>query len=321
MINIHKKTLQDLEFPTVLEQVSNYCITELGKNEVLKIQAFSSSDEAILALNEVSEYVSSFENDNSIPNHGFDAISEDLKLLSIENTVLSIEAFRKIATIVSLSNGLISFFKKFKEYYPVLFQKASLLELNTIIPEQIDKVIDRHGEVKDDASDTLFLIRKDLKTVRSKLNSSFAKALGVYNGLDYLDDIKETVMENKRVLAVKAMHRRKVKGAILGSSKTGSIVYIEPETTLQFQRELNNLEFEETEEINKILKSLTNQIREYHPLLSEYQAYLIHVDLIYAKAKYADSLNAVLPNISKTNKLLLHEAYHPLLYLANYARS
>ena len=45
------------------------------------------------------------------------------------------------------------------------------------------------------------------------------------------------------------MYRRKVKGAIMGGSKTGSIVYIEPETTLQYSRELNNLEYEEGEEV------------------------------------------------------------------------
>jgi hypothetical protein len=49
------------------------------------------------------------------------------------------------------------------------------------------------------------------------------------------------------------MYRRKVKGSILGSSKTGSIAYIEPEATLRYSRELNNLEYEEREEITRIL--------------------------------------------------------------------
>ena len=80
------------------------------------------------------------------------------------------------------------------------------------------------------------------RSLKSKINSSFSSALNSYSSFDYLDDIRETVVENRRVLAVKAMYRRKVKGSILGSSKTGSIVYIEPETTLQYHRELNNLE-------------------------------------------------------------------------------
>ncbi|MBT8265081.1 MAG: DNA mismatch repair protein MutS [Bacteroidia bacterium] len=317
MIKIHEKSLLDLEFPTVLEQVAQYAITELGQAEVLAIEPFSNSEIAISALKELNEYVASYENDHKIPNHGFDDLLEEIKLLGIENTILEIESFRKIAAIVKLSNALITFFEKFKDYYPTLYLRSSKLEVNTLIPKEIDLVIDKYGEVKDDASETLFSIRKDLKAVRSKLNSSFTKALSTYNTQGYLDDIKESVVENKRVLAVKSMYRRKVKGAILGSSKTGSIVYIEPETTLTYQRNLNNLEYEESEELKKILKVLTEIIREYKPLLEAYQQFLIAIDLIYAKAKYAHSMNAVLPILSDEKIVELKEAYHPLLYLNN----
>jgi DNA mismatch repair protein MutS2 len=136
-----------------------------------------------------------------------------------------------------------------------------------------------------------------------------------------LDDIRESVVENKRVLAVKAMNRRKVKGAIMGGSKTGSIVYIEPETTLQYSRELNNLEYDEKEEVIKILKELTDYLRLYLPLLEDYQAFLTKLDVIGAKAKYARSMNAILPEIAEDKTLFLKDAFHPLLYLTNKAKN
>ena len=317
MVNIHQKTLQDLEFNTVLQQASAYCLTELGQNALLNTEPYKSIPDAILSLKEVHEYISSFENDNSIPNHGFDDISEALKMLQIENTILDIESFRRINHLVTTTNALIKFFAKFHEYYPVLNDQISQLDENKTIPKHIDSVIDRFGEVKDDASEALYKLRKQIGKIRSKLNSSFSKALSNYQGLDYLDDIKETVVDNKRVLAVKAMFRRKVKGAILGSSKTGSIVYIEPESTLTHQRELDNLLYEEHEEINRILKELTALIRAFHPELSAFQSYLVQLDIIQAKAKYGLSMNAVLPEISKDRSLYLKDAYHPLLYLAN----
>ena len=113
------------------------------------------------------------------------------------------------------------------------------------------------------------------------------------------------------------MYRRKVKGAIMGGSKTGSIVYIEPETTLNYSRELNNLEYEEKEEVIKILKELTDYIRLFLPLLNQYQEFLIKIDVISAKAKYARSMNAILPEISEERCIYLRDAYHPLLYLTN----
>ncbi|MEO8934066.1 MAG: DNA mismatch repair protein MutS, partial [Xanthomarina sp.] len=100
-------------------------------------------------------------------------------------------------------------------------------------------------------------------------------------------------------------------------SKTGSIVYIEPEITLRHTRELNNLEYEEHEEVIRILKNLTNFIRPFSSLLKQYQEFLTQIDVISAKAKYAESLNAVLPEISEDRELILRDAYHPLLYLSN----
>ncbi|WP_372938766.1 DNA mismatch repair protein MutS, partial [Seonamhaeicola sp.] len=103
----------------------------------------------------------------------------------------------------------------------------------------------------------------------------------------------------------------------MGSSKTGSIVYIEPETTQQYSRELNNLEYEEKEEIIRILKEVTNFIRPFAPLLKDSQDFLIQLDVIAAKAKYARSMNAILPEITEERNLFLRDAYLPLLYLTN----
>ncbi len=317
MINIHNKTLEDLEFITVLQQISEYCITELGKTEALKIKPFNTEGLLIESLNLVNEFVSSFDNDNRIPNHGFDDISETIKLLNIDNSVLEIENFRKIAAISITINDLSTFFKKFDDYYPTLYGDASQIEHTTEVIDKINIIIDRFGYVKDDASELLFNIRKSINGLNGKINSSFVSALSKYIGQDYLDEIKESVVENRRVLAVKAMHRRKVKGAILGSSKTGSIVYIEPEATLQFQRELNNLEYEEKEEITRILKGLTDFVRIYNPLLRQYQDYLIGIDVIYAKASYCKSINGILPKLSNDRYLFLKDAYHPILYLNN----
>ena len=83
---IYTKTLQDLEFPTVLEQLSARCNTELGKTAALELKPFTDKDSLLEQLKQTSEYLSSFDNDNRIPNHGFDGIDKELKLLNIENS-------------------------------------------------------------------------------------------------------------------------------------------------------------------------------------------------------------------------------------------
>ncbi|MDC6364742.1 MULTISPECIES: endonuclease MutS2 [Flavobacteriaceae] len=317
MQRIHPKTLQDLEFPTVLEQLAARCNTELGKAKAIEVAPILDHELLMTVLGQTSEYLASFSNDNRIPNHGFDSIDKELKLLQIENTTLEVQGFRRIAGICKTVAIHQKFFKKFKEYYPLLFTKADALEPNTEIPSAIDNVIDKFGEIRDNASEELGQIRRQIGEVRGKINQSFGAALAKYQSSDFLDDIRESVVENRRVLAVKAMHRRKVKGTVMGNSKTGSIVYIIPETTLGHTRELSNLEYEEKEEVQRILNELTDAIRPFKPLLEEYQDYLTDVDITAAKAKYALEMDALLPKISENKEMFLRDAYHPLLFLTN----
>ena len=317
MIKIAQKTLDDLEFDAVVAHIAAFSVTQLGKSKVQQLKPYENQKDAVYMLNLTHEFISSFENENRIPNHGFDTITEELKLLRIENNFLEVEQFRKIASLSITTNVLLKFFKKFQEYYPLLFERSKQLEKTSLISDQVNSIIDKHGEIRNDASETLYSLRKSIQSVRTKINTSFNAALSHYNSADYLDEIRETVMENRRVLAVKAMYRRKVKGSILGASKTGSIVYIEPDTTQGYQRDLNNLEFEETEEVKRILLELTNFVRGFKPLLEQYQDYLTLMDVLYSKAKYGKSINAIRPQISEIQELFLRDAYHPLLLVAN----
>lgn len=317
MISINNKTLQDLQFQTVLETISNYCITDLGIEKVLTIQPIKTEDALMESLLQTYEYRASFDNNNALPSHSFETISNEIKFLAIEDSFLEATSFKKIHSIAENTNTLLLFLKKFEDYYPALARKASEIEITKALTKAIEMVFDKYGEIKDDATPDLLNIRRNMNVVRGKVNQSFGMALSQYNSLGYLDEIRETVVENRRVLAVQAMYRRKVKGTILGSSKTGSIAYIEPEATLRYSRELANLEYEEREEIIKILKQLTDTIRPYLSLLIQYQEFLSDIDVIAAKAKYARKINGLLPKITQERRMFLRDAYHPILYLTN----
>jgi len=317
MISITEKTLQDLEFTTILEAISSGCNTELGKQKALEIVPFKEKEQLMDALVQTSEYVSSYTNNNAIPNHGFESVANEIKFLAIENSQLEVASFRKIANLSETTNFLLLFLKKFQDYYPKLNEKATTVQVTKEIIKYIDEVVDKYGEVRDNASPDLQNIRRDMGVVRGKVNQSFGMAMSQYNALGYLDDIKESFVENRRVLAVLAMYRRKVKGAILGSSKTGSIAYIEPESTLNYSRELKNLEYEEKEEITRILKQLTNAIRPYTELIKMYQSFLSDIDVIASKAKYANRINGILPTITNEKRLYFRDAFHPILFLNN----
>ena len=317
MIKIAAKTLIDLEFPTVCQQISEFCVTQMGVDKALEIAPYKTTKKTVFGLNQTNEYLSSYQQDSRIPNHGFDSIHQEIKMLGIEETILETGSFKKIAGLSDTANTQIRFFNKNQELYPCLYETTSEIEFTKAITEKIGEVINRFGEVKDEASPALLNTRRAMNNVKGKINSSFASALTRYNEYGYLDEIRESVVENIRVLAVKAMYRKKVKGSILGNSKTGSIVYIQPEATMMHTRELNNLQYEEKEEINRILKVLTNFIRPYKELLIDYQELLSEIDVISAKAKYAREIKGLLPKITKERELHLKDAFHPILLRSN----
>jgi len=319
--NISEKSLQDLEFSTVLQHISEYCISGLGKEKILETKPLFDKKELFKELHLVDEYVASFQNDNRIPNHGFDNITEIVKRLAIENSFIETDAFLKIAATSLTVNEHIKFFKKFEILFPTFFKLTQKIEFTTYVDDEIKKIIDRSGEVKSNASSSLKQIRRGINTVRSKIGASFSSALSKAVAAGYLDDIKETIVDNQRVLAVSAMHRRKVSGSLLGSSKSGGIVYIAPQATLAYSREYQNLVYEEKQEVIKILRDLADTIRPLVSLLEDYITFLTHIDSISAKAKYAKDMDAVLPKITKEKKIYFKDAYHPVLWKKNKAQN
>ena len=315
--NISEKTLQDLEFKSVLQHVKEHCISGLGKENVLEILPFTSRKQLFIELHLVNEYVSSFESENRIPNHGFDNIKESVKRLKIENSFIETDAFLKIAATSLTVNEHIKFFKKFKVQFPTFYELTQKIEFTTYVDDEIKKITDISGEVKNNASSTLKQIRRDINNVRGKIGASFSSALSKAIAAGYLDDIKETIVDNQRVLAVAAMHRRKIAGSLLGSSKSGNIVYIAPQATLSYSREYQNLVYEEKQEVIKILRALAATIRPFTELLEDYVNYLVRTDTVGAKAKYAREIHAILPKITKEKRVFFKDAVHPILWRKN----
>ena len=316
-IHISEKALQDLEFTTVIQQVATFSISELGKKQVLETLPYSNKKRLLRELEFTNEYLSSFESDNRIPNHGFDNIYEQIKRLTIEDSYIETESFLKIATTSETIKELKKYFKKFNTYFPQLSILSEKVDFVQEIIDDIKKVISPYGEVVDNASPELRKIRRSISGLNGKIGQSFSSALSKAKASGYLDDIKESIIDNHRVLAVLAMYRKKVTGSLLGSSKSGNIVYIAPQATLTYQRELQNLEYEEKQEVIRILKTLSHKIRPYSALLESHLDYLTHLDVISSKTKYAYSINGLLPKIDKNKRVYFKDAFHPILFVNN----
>ena len=104
MISITEKTLKDLEFHTILQTISDRCNTEIGMEKALQSQPFKSKEILFPELAYTNEYVASFSNNNALPNHGFETVTADLKLLAIEDSFLELVAIKKILETKQLNS-------------------------------------------------------------------------------------------------------------------------------------------------------------------------------------------------------------------------
>ena len=136
-----------------------------------------------------------------------------------------------------------------------------------------------------------------------------------------MDEIRESIIDDQRVLAVKSVFKKRVSGRVLSISKTGSITYIQPESVVKHYYQLRENEEREKKEIDRILRKLTAEIAEFQPELFSYQKYIFSLDITRAKALFAQKINGVLPKINRHKSLKLINAFHPLLWIQNKAEN
>ena len=308
--------LNELEFPKLLEEITPYVYSPRVAEKISNIQPLPQK-EAEFLLKKTSEYLSSYESENYIPFDEYEDIEEPLKLMLIENFRLEASAFLRIRKITEQIGKLQSFFPKFSENFPNLEEEIKGLEFRKEIIDKISAVFNRFGEVKNEASPLLKEIRESISIAKKNIQENFNKSLNHYAQQDFLDEIRESTIEDQRVLAVKSGFKKRVSGRVLGVSKTGSITYIQPDSVVRHYHQLRESEEEQKKEVDRILRMLTSEIAEFHSQLSDYQEYIYNLDITRAKAKFAEKINGVLPKINTHKTLKLIDAYHPLLWLRN----
>ena len=308
--------LNELEFPKLLEEITPYTYSPRVAEKISNIKPLPQK-EAEFLLKKTSEFLSSYESENFIPFDEYEDIEEPLKLMLIENFRLETSAFLRIRKITEQIGKLQSFFPKFSENFPNLEEEIKNIEFRKEIIDKISAVFNRFGEVKNEASPLLKEIRESISIAKKNIQENFNKSLNHYAQQDFLDEIRESTIEDQRVLAVKSGFKKRVSGRVLGVSKTGSITYIQPDSVVKHYHQLRESEEEQKKEVDRILRILTSEIAEFHSQLSDYQEYLYNLDITRAKAKFAEKINGVLPKINTHKTLKLIDAYHPLLWLRN----
>lgn len=317
MQHFDQQTIQDLEFPVIRQWLSGFAIGPTAREKLEHLFPSSHFPSIEKALSEVDELLSIRTEGESFPQLDFEEINSELKLIPVKNAVLSLEGYIRIYRASDIVNSLIYFFNKREKDYPLLHSLFSEAYYTTEIIDAINKVFDRSGNVKDDASPLLFDIRQRIKVLKNQINRNFEKEMRRLMKEGYLGDTREAFINDRRVLTVVSTHKRKISGTVVGSSKTGSLTFIEPQINIELNNELELVLDDERKEIFRILQELTRELAVHLPLIKKYQEILTQLDFINAKTRLAIELNCVLPGIEHDTRIELIDAYHPILWKTN----
>lgn len=315
-----QQTLHDLEFSTIQEWLEDLGIGETAKERLRNLKPNPDFRQLKLDLLKLKEFHTIRTDGESFPGMDFDELKKEIRILPIHNAVLEQEGFVRISRASELVNAILVFFDKREKDFPELNFLLNEVYHNTELTEAIEKVFDRKGNIKNDASPELMVIRQNIQTVKNQINRNFEKEMRKLMKEGVLGETKETFVNDRRVLTIVSTYKRKVKGSVVGSSKTGSLTYIEPQVNVDLNNELELLTDDERKEIFRILQVLTREIAQFLPLIIGYQNLLTELDFINAKTKLAIDLKSDLPSIAEDTEIELIDAFHPILWKNNKAQ-
>lgn len=307
--------ISKLEFDKVLEKLSTYCSTYIGKELALNLKIYNEANIVKQKLAETEEAVNLIYK-NSIPSF-YDIQNIDIYLIKLESSQsLNIKGLLDLNTIFLCAKDLKNYFAKDyieKNDFPILAGLFSSLYTNESVVSKIASSIIDENTIDDKASPELQKIRKKIRNleqdIRSKLNlmihsSSFSK---------YIQENVVTIRNDRFVIPIKEEYRAQVKGFIHDVSNAGSTLFIEPVSIFELNNEINQLRLEEEVEVEKILQQLTSLFYPYIEELKTDVEIIGTLDFIFAKAKYSKAISGITPTINAKKEIQLINARHPLI--------
>ncbi|MEO6818248.1 MAG: MutS2/Smr-associated SH3 domain-containing protein [Ginsengibacter sp.] len=309
---------QQLEFDKIKEMLSSYCRSEYARNKASELRIHTRREFIEPQLHQTNEYKLLVDNNLYFPDDAVLNLSKELRLLSIESSMLTGEQFLNIKKLAGAIHQIFRWFNaERKVAYPFLSAIIERTYYEKLIPQLIDEILDEYGIVKDSASERLASIRMSLYKKRIELKKVFDKIVNKLKKDGYLTDIEESFLNGRRVLAVFAEQKRLIKGILHGESESRRTAFIEPTETTHLNNDIFSLENDEKKEVYILLQKLTTKMRNHQSLLSVYHEILGEYDFIRAKAMLALEYQGHLPSIQDKAILHLKNACHPLLFIYN----
>lgn len=309
---MNDKALRVLEFNKIKEQLKIYTNTYAAKDIIEELTPYNNIYEVREHLEETKEAFELLIKKGAPPFEGVYDVREAVSRAEKASALMAGQLL-KIAQVMRSA-------RRFKDYINHKEEEESYRVIEDIcegilplkrLEDNIFNAIAGENEISDKASTTLYNIRRSLKDKNSSIKDKVNSLMRTYSS--YLQDNLFTIRGERYVLPVRAEHKGSVPGLVHDQSSTGATLFIEPMGLVNLNNEIKELMLKEKAEIERILSELSGEVYDNIIAVKHNSNTIWELDFIFAKAKYASSMNCSCPSINDNGIIDIIEARHPLI--------
>lgn len=310
-----------LGFDIVRSEIASLCSSRMGKEAAQEMIFSSDYNMVCRLLRQTDEMLSLIASGSDLPAECVYDVIPYLNEIKVAGSFMAADRLNALGKMLASISELGRFFSRMREdgvspVYPELNREFGLLMTFPVIEKEIDRCVNRFGEVKDNASPQLAEIRRAVAAANGSIERSMRRVLERAAAEGIVDkDVAPAMRDGRMVLPVAAGLKRRVNGIVHDESATGKTVFIEPAEVVEAGNRLRELQMQERREIIRILISIADVIRPDIDAISEGCLAVGYLDFIKAKAKFAFRVGGILPHIERAPEIDWFGAFHPSLFI------
>ncbi len=288
-----EKSLHILEFDKILHILAAYTSFSGGEELARRLRPTTQQLEAELWQTQTQEAVHLLDNHTNVTIGGARDVRPAVDNAFRGFTLLP-EDFLAIKGTLEASRALKRQLQKLREQYPHLAEIAELIEECPGLVTAISNTLDERGDVLDSASPRLARVRQEQRIVHGRIQDRLQRILNSEQSR-FLQEAIVTMRNGRYVIPLRADAKGRIPGIVHDLSGSGATLWVEPISTVDLNNEHRELYLQEQEEINRILRALSAKVAEQGEAIKRIVARMAELDLIFARARYAQQLDGVPP--------------------------
>ncbi|MFE8696949.1 endonuclease MutS2 [Cytobacillus sp. FJAT-53684] len=312
---MQERIFKVLEFNKVKEQLLEHVSSSLGKRKAEQLMPSVDYEEVIRWQEETDEAVKVLRIKGNVPLGGIFDIRPHVKR-SVIGGMLSPLELTQVASTIHASRQMKRFIEEFvdeRSSLPILLDYVNRYTVLAYLETTIRNAIDDNGEVLDSASDALRALRNQLRTKESRVRERLESMIRSSNAQKMLSDAIITIRNDRFVIPVKQEYKGHYGGIIHDQSSSGQTLFIEPQSIVQLNNELQEIRVKEQQEIERILIELSGKVAEESAELEIIVEVLTEIDFMFAKARHSKRVKGSKPKVNNEGRIALYKARHPLI--------